>query len=68
MTYTEYNEKENELLKDVPVEFHSVLSYMAYDHSHSGGYEEVLNTLTNYVHQLSQAITAYGNRRAKETH
>jgi hypothetical protein len=35
---------------------------MAYERSHAYGYEEVLNTLSGMVHDLQDAVRAYGAR------
>lgn len=50
------------LLSQIPAEFQSVLSYMAYEASHSGGEEEVLNTLRSLVFDLKPAIDKFEAR------
>ncbi len=62
MTLDDYNTRQNEILADLPDELRPVLSYMAYERSHAYGYEEVLNTLSSMVHDLRDAVRAYGAR------
>lgn len=62
MTSEEFNAKEQELLQQVPVEFHSALSYYAYDKGHAYGYEEVLIHLGELVDMLVPCFKEYDNR------
>jgi len=50
---------------DTPIEFRSVLSYMAYERGHSAGEDEVFNILSNLVSELKPAIEAYTTRIKK---
>jgi hypothetical protein len=59
MTEEQYLEKQGEILADIPVEFHSVLSYMAYERGHSSGYEECISILNDLVTNLKPAIESY---------
>ena len=45
-----------ELLEQVPVEFRSILSEMAYDRGHSAGEDEVVSILRSLVADLKPAI------------
>ncbi len=63
--YKELELKRVELLEQVPVEFRSVLSEMAYDRSHSYGEEEVVSTLASLVYDLKPAIEKYTNNLKK---
>lgn len=54
---------ENEfILKDVPIEFKSPLSQMAYERGHSAGENEVTGVLRGLVADLLPAITAFQER------
>lgn len=57
--------KQKEMLKEIPVEFHSVLAWMAYDRGHSAGEEEVLSILGSLVDDLKPAIDNF-KKRMKE--
>ena len=59
MTDEEYAKKQEELLEDIPKEFHSALSSMAYEDGHSSGYEECINILHGLVSDLKPAIEKY---------
>lgn len=54
------------ILRDVPEEFKSSLSWMAYDRGHSWGENEVACILRGLVDDLLPAILAYGIRMKKE--
>lgn len=66
MTSKEFNEKEKELLDTIPFEFRSTLSYMAYERSHSSGYDEVFDTLQSLVSDLTSAINSFADRLKKD--
>lgn len=55
MNAEEYNLKEAELLKTVPAELRSWLSYLAYERGHSAGYSEVLSCLSDLVDGFPEA-------------
>lgn len=60
-TYTE----EEYILKDVPAEFHSALSSMAYERGHSAGEYECMLHLRDLVFDLLPAIEAYAKKFRK---
>ena len=62
MTHEEYSNKQTELLKDIPVEFHNTLSYMAYENGHSNGYEECIIYLKEYISNLKDPIKQFQQR------
>lgn len=62
MTLDEFNDRQDQILLALPEELRPVLSYMAYERSHAYGYQEVLNTLGGMVHDLRDAVLAYGSR------
>jgi len=62
MTDEEFQLKQAELLKELPEEFHSTLSYLAYERGHSAGHEEVINILTDLCFNLQKPIQAFGKR------
>ncbi len=61
LTWAEMYETEF-VLQEVPPEFRSGLSYMAYESGHSAGEEEVLSILRGLIHDLKPMIEAYRNR------
>jgi hypothetical protein len=65
MTEEQYQEKQGEILADIPVEFHSTLSYMAYERGHSSGYEECIGIRQDLVTNLEPAIDSYRNTLIK---
>lgn len=62
MTGEEYDAAQDELLQDIPKEFHGALCSMAYDNGHSGGYEETVNILRGLVSELKDPIKAFEKR------
>jgi hypothetical protein len=63
MTDEEYVEEMNELLKDIPKEFHDFVRNDSYDRGHSAGMEEVISHACDLVFNLKPCIEAY-----KQTH
>ena len=59
MTEAEYDQECDEILTDVPEEFHSVLRDMAYDRGHSSGREEVVGILRDLVGHMSPVVKKY---------
>ena len=55
-------EKTDYLLRDVPEEFKSRLSYMAYEDGHAYGEEEVESILSNLVSELLPCIKDFEKR------
>jgi hypothetical protein len=53
------------LLKSIPEEFVSVLSYMAYERGHSAGESEVALYLRDLIYDLKPAIDKYTARLLK---
>jgi len=51
--------KMDELLLRIPEEFHSILTYMAYERGHNAGEDEVYCILTNLVEDLKPAIKEF---------
>ena len=62
MTLEEYLEKQKEILVDIPEEFHSSFSYIAYDRGHSGSYDECIIHLQDLVSNLKPAIEKFKSR------
>ena len=60
MTPVEYDEECQDILRNVPEQFHVALQSMAYERGHSSGYEEVLGMLRDLVDSLLPAIKQYG--------
>jgi hypothetical protein len=62
MTQEEFDVKAEELLRDIPDEFRSILNYMAYERGHAYGYDEVLNILDELVYKFKEPIEQYTQR------
>ena len=62
MTEQEFSEKQTELLNELPEEFKSVISGMAWERGHSAGYEEVVLYLQDYVNELKDPIKKFEER------
>ena len=56
MNNEQYAKKQEEILKDIPVEFHSALSYYAYEQGHSAGLDECFGVLQGLVSMLKEPI------------
>ena len=61
LTFTEI-EKTDYLLRDVPEEFKSRLSYMAYEDCHAYGQDEIESKLSDLVSDLLPCIKAFEKR------
>jgi hypothetical protein len=66
MTNEEFAKKQDELLDQVPKEFHGALSYMAYESGHARGHDEVLSHLIDYIDHLKDSIENFGTRKFEE--
>ena len=66
LTFEEINETDH-LLLQVPDEFRSTLSYMAYERGHSAGESEVLGILRELIYDLKPAIDKYTERLNKNS-
>jgi hypothetical protein len=62
MTDAEFIVQQDELLSQVPIEFRSKLSYMAYEDGHSAGMEEVIGILRGLVADLVEPIQQFEAR------
>ena len=62
MTEAEFTERQKEILEKVPPEFWGNLSYYAYYHGHSSGYEEILSYLDDIVEGLKDPIKNFEHR------
>lgn len=62
MTNEEYAARERELLSQLPPEFHSAVSYHAYETGHAYGHEEVLIHLQGLVDMLVPCVNSYTQR------
>jgi hypothetical protein len=60
-----YARRQAELLKQVPPEFHGFLSSKAWEDGHSGGYDEVINYLTDLVTEIIEPIEDFEKRIRK---
>jgi hypothetical protein len=52
-------DSEEYIMRDIPKEFHSTLSYMAYDRGHAYGMDEVRLHLKNFVEELQKPIEEF---------
>lgn len=62
MTPEEYRKEMDEILVDIPAEFHGAIESISYDKGHSSGYEEVISYAREYTHQLKEPIKAFEKR------
>jgi len=62
MTSSEFNQKQAEMLANVPVEFHSWLQGIAWDQGHSSGYENVISILEDLLYGFEEARAKYNKR------
>jgi hypothetical protein len=62
MVSSEYEIKREEVLKDIPIEFHNFLGNTAWDMGHASGYEEVLSILSNLVADIKESIDEFKSR------
>jgi hypothetical protein len=68
MTSEEFVIEQDKILKEIPEEFKSALSYMAYERGHSAGHEEVMGILKELVNDLKQPIADFQKRISMEIH
>ncbi len=66
MTHEEYSNKQKEILKDIPEEFHGTFSAMSYERGHSAGYEECICHLKGLVSDLKDPIKKFQERLLKQ--
>ena len=59
MTATQFSEKQEEIIKILPKEFHEFVTAKAWDDGHAHGYEEVLTHLQDLVYGLSPAVAKF---------
>lgn len=59
MTSKEFAKREKEILSAIPQEFHSAVSFQAYEEGHAYGYEEVLIHVQNIVGMLEKPIAEF---------
>lgn len=57
-----FEQRQDEILKEIPEEFHSAVSWHAYDRGHAYGHEEVLIHVQNLVDMLKDPIIKYTER------
>jgi predicted lipase len=62
MNDEEFAKKEQELLDQVPIEFHHPIRTMAWEQGHSGGHSEILNMTIDLVHNLKPHINMFRDR------
>ena len=62
MTDEEFAKEQKEILADIPDEFKSALSYMAYERGHSSGNEEIITVLRDLVSNLQEPIDEFRER------
>lgn len=61
----EFNQKEQQILRDIPVQFHDYFSQLAYKRGHAYGYNEVLNHLEDYICGFMKALKEYDDTKRK---
>jgi flagellar biosynthesis/type III secretory pathway protein FliH len=66
MTEGEFANQQQEMLKEIPKEFRSAMSYKAWEDGHSAGYEEVILLLSNLIDAFKEPIEEFEHRIRKE--
>jgi hypothetical protein len=67
MTGEEFEKKQADLLQDISEEFRGAISYMAYEHGHSAGYEEVIILVQDLVSNFEEPIQKFEKRIKEES-
>ena len=65
MTEIEYEARKDEILSQLPKEFHGAIGWQAWERGHSAGYEEVIGCLDEMVDALVKPIKEYTERIIK---
>lgn len=65
MDNQEFEQRQDEILKDIPQEFHSAVRWHAYDRGHAYGHNEVLIHVQDLVDMLKEPIAEYTARLIK---
>jgi hypothetical protein len=55
----DFNRQQDQILEQIPQEFHSFVRMYAWEQGHSSGYNEVLNIEENLIYHLTKAIERY---------
>jgi hypothetical protein len=58
----EFYLKQEELLKELPEEFHAPLRHFAWEQSHAGGFDEILSTLNEMIYLFKEPIKKFEKR------
>ena len=62
----EFNKQQEEILADIPEEFHAPMKRLAWEEGYSGGYSEVINYLLDLHSAFSGPIEQYTERIQRE--
>ena len=65
MTAQEFEDKQKEILEELPEEFRGAVGYMAWELGHAYGYEEVITYSRDFVSSLTEPIKNYTSRISK---
>lgn len=65
MDNQEFEQRQEEILKNIPEEFHSAVRWHAYGQGHAFGHEEVLIHVHDLVDMLKEPIAEYTARLIK---
>jgi hypothetical protein len=66
MTEQEYIKTKEEILSEVPPEFHTPMGIISWEKGHSYGYDEVILLLRNLVYEFKPYIKKYAERIKRE--
>jgi hypothetical protein len=55
----DFNKQQDQILEQLPLEFHSFVHTYAWEQGHSSGYNEVLNIEEELIYHLTRAIEKY---------
>jgi len=61
-TAEQFEVKQTEILKDIPLEFRGAIAYLAWEQGHSYGYDEVLIHVHELADNLKEPIKKYRER------
>jgi hypothetical protein len=62
----EFQEKQCEMMQNIPAEFHNGIAYLAWEQGHAYGFEEVLLHLSDIIDAIEKPLEEYTKRILNE--